>query len=236
MKTGPGATGYQIEGVSRVEKEQDRRFANIRADYDRYFLLSFTWVPDYRRRSELSRRLERWDAIVFRGLWPSVVLYRMRVWAQQRGIPLLPLIADVLNRLLFNVFIGKGVEIGPGLVIAHGSIVIDGAVKIGKNCSINPWVTIGLSTSRKIGLSLVGPTIGDDVYIGTGAKVLGPVTIGDNAKIGANAVVLSDVPADHTAVGVPARVFPSQPPVKKGGRKRAVPAPADEETAEAPPE
>jgi serine O-acetyltransferase len=200
-------------------KPRPRIFDKIRADYDRYFLLSFTWVPDYRRRSELSRRLERWDAVVFRGLWPSVCLYRCREWARERGIPLLPLLAEALNRLLFKVVMGNDVEIGTGLCITHGNIVIDGLVRIGKNVSLNPFVTIGLSTSREIGLSLIGPTIGDNVYIGTGAKVLGPITIGDNAKIGANAVVLSNVPANHTAVGVPARVFPSKPPVDKKARR-----------------
>lgn len=200
------------------QEQRPRAFDNVRADYDRYFYSSFTWVPDYRRRSELSRRLERWDAIVFRGLWPSVCLYRFREWAKQRGIPLLPWLGEALNRLIFKVIIGKDVEIGPGFCISHGNIVIDGVVRIGKNFSVNPFVTVGLSTSSAVGLSLVGPTIGDNVYIGTGAKVLGPVTIGDNAKIGANAVVLCDVPADHTAVGVPARVFPSKPPVKRGTR------------------
>lgn len=213
--------------MSNEEREEQRpcRFENIRADYDRYFYSSFTWVPDYRRRSEMSRRLERWDAIVFRGLWPSVCLYRCRQWAKQRGIPLLPLLAEALNRLIFKVIIGKDVEIGPGFCISHGNIVIDGVVRIGKNFSVNPFVTIGLSTSSALGLSLVGPAIGDNVYIGTGAKVLGPITIGDNAKIGANAVVLCDVPADHSAVGVPARVFPSKAPVKKGTRPAQESAP-----------
>ena len=207
--------------------EPSQRFENIRADYDAYLFASWTWIPDYQERSELSRRLERWEAIVFRGLWPSVVLYRLDVWARRRGIPLLPVIADVLNRFLFGVVIGKNVEIGPGFCISHGSIVIDGVTRIGKNCSINPYVTIGLSTSSRVGLSLRGPTIGDNVYIGTGARVLGPVKIGDNAKIGANAVVLSDVPDNHPAVGVPARVIPQRPP-RKGDDGEERPARSDE--------
>ena len=204
-------------------------FENVRADYDAYVYASWTWVPDYRRRSEFSRRMERWDAVIFRGLWPSVALFRLNVWARQRGIPILPYLADALNRLLFGVIIGKKVEIGPGFCIAHGSVVIDGEVKIGKNCTINPYVTIGLSTSSKIGLSLQGPTMGDNVYIGTGARVLGPIRIGDNAKIGANAVVLIDVPDNHTAIGVPARIIPQKPPPKKGsgGRGRNRPAGSD---------
>jgi serine O-acetyltransferase len=196
----------------RPAREPGHRFENVRADYDAYVFASWTWVPDGRRRSKMSRRWEEWGAVVFRGLWPSVVLYRLCAWARRRGIPLLPFVADSLNRFIFGVIIGKDVEIGPGFCIAHGSIVIDGKVKIGKNCAINPYVTVGLSTSSKIILSLNGPTIGDNVYIGTGARVLGPIRIGNNAKISANAVVLTDVPDNHTAVGVPARVIPQKPP------------------------
>jgi len=194
------------------EGPPSRRFENVRADYDAYVFASWTWVPDGRRRSKMSRRWEEWNAVVFRGLWPSVALYRLCAWARQRHLPLLSFIADLLNRFLFGVVIGRDVEIGPGFCISHGSIVIDGIVKIGKNCSINPYVTVGLATSSKIILSLNGPTIGDNVYIGTGARVLGPVRIGDNAKIGANAVVITDVPDNYTAVGVPARVVPQKPP------------------------
>jgi hypothetical protein len=67
-------------------------------------------------------------------------------------------------------------------------------------------VTIGLSNSRKLGFSVDGPTIGDHAYIGTGAKVLGPVKIGDYVRIGANAVVVHDVPDSVTVVGIPARI------------------------------
>jgi tetrahydrodipicolinate N-succinyltransferase len=97
------------------------------------------------------------------------------------------------------------VTAGPGLQLPHGNVVIDGRVRIGKNCQINPWVTIGLSNSRRIGFSADGPTIGDEVHIGTGAKILGPIAIGDHARIGANAVVIADVPANSTVVGAPAR-------------------------------
>jgi carbonic anhydrase/acetyltransferase-like protein (isoleucine patch superfamily) len=90
-------------------------------------------------------------------------------------------------------------------MMTHGNVVIDGRTRIGKHCQINPWVTIGLSNSKKLGFSADGPTIGDEVHIGTGAKILGPVTVGDHARIGANAVVIHDVPANTTVVGAPAR-------------------------------
>jgi serine O-acetyltransferase len=90
---------------------------------------------------------------------------------------------------------------GPGLSIAHyGSVVVNGNAKIGRNCRIHSDVNIGEAQGR-------APTIGDDVYIGPGAKIFGPITIGDRVAIGANAVVNSDVPSDVTVGGIPARVI-----------------------------
>jgi serine O-acetyltransferase len=99
-------------------------------------------------------------------------------------------------------------EIGGGLVARHGYSSILTADRIGANCFVHHEVTIGWDE--------VGdhpPRIGDNVFIGAGAKILGAITIGDNARIGANAVVLRDVPAGCTAVGVPARIIdPSAQP------------------------
>ncbi|MGD0811312.1 MAG: serine acetyltransferase [Acidimicrobiales bacterium] len=92
-------------------------------------------------------------------------------------------------------------EIGPGLVITHGFNTILNAERIGRNCWAHHEVTLGWNYGSGC------PTIGDDVFIGAGAKVLGKIVIGDGARIGANAVVVHDVPPGATAVGVPARVI-----------------------------
>jgi serine O-acetyltransferase len=118
----------------------------------------------------------------------------------------------VVSSSLCAGYIGDHAEIGPGLYLAHGNVVIDGIVTIGRNCQINPWVSIGLSNSVRLGFSSRGPTISDNVSIGTGAKLLGPITVGSNARIGANAVVIADVPNGATAVGVPARVISRSAP------------------------
>jgi serine O-acetyltransferase len=97
------------------------------------------------------------------------------------------------------------------LFIPHGYVVIDGPVTIGSDCVINPWVTIGLSGSRRWGFDQRGPIIGDRVHVGTGSKVLGPITIGDDVRIGANSVVIDDVPSGATVVGAPARVVRDKP-------------------------
>jgi serine O-acetyltransferase len=92
-------------------------------------------------------------------------------------------------------------DIGPGLFIAHGQATCIAAAKMGRNCYVHHGVTIGWDYRGGR-----APIIGDGVFIGTGAVVLGEVTIGDGARIGANAVVLCDVPPGATAVGSPARI------------------------------
>jgi serine O-acetyltransferase len=90
---------------------------------------------------------------------------------------------------------------GPGLSIAHyGSLVVNGNARVGRNCRIHSDVNIGEAGGR-------APTIGDDVYIGPGAKIFGGITVGAGAAIGANAVVNRDVPPGVTVGGVPAKVI-----------------------------
>ncbi|MBQ2945860.1 MAG: serine O-acetyltransferase [Clostridia bacterium] len=103
-----------------------------------------------------------------------------------------------------GIEIHPGATIGKGLFIDHGTgVVIGETVEIGDNCLIYQGVTLG-GTGKDKGKR--HPTLGNNVMVGSGAKVLGPLYIGDNAKIASGAVVLSNVPANSTAVGVPARV------------------------------
>jgi serine O-acetyltransferase len=131
-------------------------------------------------------------------------LYRAKVSLQVHDIPVLPRILHRLAMMTAQVAIGDPVVVDAGVYFPHGQVVIDGITEIGADTAISPWVTVGLILG-----DMKGPTIGRDVRIGTGAKVLGPVVIGDGARIGANAVVLVDVPAGATAVGVPARIVPA---------------------------
>jgi serine O-acetyltransferase len=131
----------------------------------------------------------------------GLVFYRAKARLQALGVPLLPYVAHRLAIASAGVAIGNPVLVEPGIYLPHGQVVIDGMVNIGAGCAIRPWVTIGL-----VERNFQGPTIGRDVRIGTGAKILGPVVLGDGASIGANAVVMIDVPPGATAVGVPARV------------------------------
>jgi serine O-acetyltransferase len=187
-------------------------FEELTQDYPVHARLTFLPEPRGNWRQRWTTRLDRLRVVLLVMNWLPVLLYRLRVWCRCHYVPVLPYVCDLLARAGWNVYIGDHSKIGPGLYLAHGNVVIDGIVTIGRNCQINPWVTIGLSNSVSLGFSPRGPTIGDNVSIGTGAKLLGPITVGSNARIGANAVVIADVPDGATAVGVPARVISRSAP------------------------
>ena len=114
-------------------------------------------------------------------------------------------------RLLTGIEIHPGATIGKGFFIDHGmGVVIGETAEIGDNCSIYQGVTLG-GTGKDVGKR--HPTLGNNVMVGAGAKVLGPFRVGDNSKIAAGAVVLREVPDNSTAAGVPAKV------VRQHGRK-----------------
>jgi serine O-acetyltransferase len=118
-----------------------------------------------------------------------------------------------LARNMTGIEIHPGATIGKGLFIDHGTgVVIGETTEIGDNCTIYQGVTLG-GTGKDTGKR--HPTLGNNVMVGAGAKVLGPVELGDNSKIAAGAVVLRDIPSNSTAVGIPAKV------VRSGGRKVA---------------
>jgi serine O-acetyltransferase len=125
-------------------------------------------------------------------------------WRLEQGNPSGALLAKLMRRLwrpVASLFLSSG-PIGPGLFIAHGYGTTLNAASIGVNCYVHQGVTLGWDYKGER-----GPIVGDNVFIGAGAVVLGAVTIGDGARIGANAVVLTDVPPGATAVGAPARVL-----------------------------
>ena len=108
------------------------------------------------------------------------------------------------SRFVTGIEIHPAAVIGKGFFIDHGmGVVIGETAEIGDNCTIYQGVTLG-GTGKDVGKR--HPTLGDNVMVGAGAKVLGPVTIGSNSKIAANAVVLHAVPENSTAVGIPAKV------------------------------
>ena len=131
------------------------------------------------------------------------LLYRAMQFFQQRNVAPAKVIAFGLYRLnavIGHVVIGRNAEFGDGLIILHSfGIVVNSSVKAGKNLVLEHGVTIGAEKDQS-------PVIGDNVFIGAGAKVIGGIRIGNDVKIGANAVVTKDVPDGATVVGIPGRV------------------------------
>ncbi len=170
----------------------------VKLDLDAYA----TWLPDMRPTWPAWVRLVY--ATVMTQAFAANLMYRFQIFLDGAGFSLTAFLVMRACQFLFSVSIGKTVRIGGGLHLGHGQIVLDGITTIGKNATISPFVLVGLSNRDALVLEFTGPTIGDDVHIGAGARILGPVRVGNRAKIGANSVVVKDVPDDHVAVGVPA--------------------------------
>lgn len=134
----------------------------------------------------------------------AVLIYRLAHKLYVNQFKLTARALSQLGRLLTGIEIHPAAKIGRGLFIDHGAgVVIGETAEIGDNCLLYQGATLG-GTGK--GKGKRHPTLGNNVMVGCGAKVLGPFKVGDNAKIAANAVVLEAVPANATAVGVPARV------------------------------
>ena len=134
----------------------------------------------------------------------AVRSHRKAHWCYTHRLFLLARIISQASRRRTGIEIHPGAKIGKRLVIDHGmGLVIGETAEIGDDCLIYHGVTLG-GTGKETGKR--HPTIGNHVLIGTGAKVLGPITVGDNSRIASNSVVLKDIPENSTAVGIPARV------------------------------
>lgn len=128
-------------------------------------------------------------------------IYRSMRFCQTHHLKPLAAILYRLNGAISHAVIGRGADIGPGFVILHSiGVVINSSVKAGRGLVIEHCVTIGAEKNQT-------PILGDNVFIGAGAKIIGAVRVGSDVKIGANAVVTKDLPDGATAVGIPARVI-----------------------------
>ncbi len=146
--------------------------------------------------------------------WPGIhalLAHRIAHALDAAGVPLLPRLVSMVTRTLTGIEIHPKASIGSGLFIDHGTgVVIGETAEIGNDVTLYQGVTLGgtgFATGKR------HPTVQDNVTIGSGAKLLGPITVGHGAKIGANSVVITDVPANSTVVGNPGH------PVRVEGRK-----------------
>ncbi len=141
----------------------------------------------------------------------ALLYHRVSHWLYKHHMKFLARWVSQTCKFWTGIEIHPGATIGRGLLIDHGAgVVIGETAEIGDNCTIYQGVTLG-GTGKDVGKR--HPTLGNNVMIGAGAKVLGPFKVGDNAKIAANAVVLSEVEENSTCVGVPGRM------VKRAGKR-----------------
>ena len=159
-------------------------------------------IAAYQARDPAARS---WMEILL--LYPGIKAvrsHRLAHWCYRHDLKFLARAISQRSRRRTGIEIHPGATIGRRLVIDHGmGIVIGETAEIGDDCLIYHGVTLG-GTGKDVGKR--HPTIGNNVLIGTGAKVLGPIKVGDNSRIAANSVVLKEIPEDSTAVGIPARV------------------------------
>ena len=141
--------------------------------------------------------------LLYNGLHATID-YRIAHWLHTHKMRFLARAVSQWSKMWTGIEIHPAAKIGRRLVIDHGTgIVIGETTEIGDDCLLYQGVTLG-GTGKDVGKR--HPTLGNNVMVGAGAKVLGPFKVGDNSRIAANAVVLSEIPPDSTAVGVPARV------------------------------
>lgn len=165
-----------------------------------------TLIADFRIIFERDPAARNWMEVLF--CYPglqALLLYRLAHRLHTTGVPLIPRLISHIARFLTGIEIHPGAAIGQSVFIDHGmGVVIGETAIVGDNTLIYQGVTLG-GTGKECGKR--HPTLGENVVVGAGAKVLGNIQIGKNVRIGAGSVVLRDVPADCTVVGVPGRII-----------------------------
>jgi serine O-acetyltransferase len=164
-----------------------------------------TLIADFRIIFERDPAARNWLEVLF--CYPglqALLFHRLAHWLDNTGLPLIPRFISHIARFLTGIEIHPGAKMGKGVFIDHGmGVVIGQTAVVGDYSLIYQGVTLG-GTGKEIGKR--HPTLGENVVVGAGAKVLGNIIIGNNVRIGAGSVVLRDVPSDCTVVGVPGRI------------------------------
>jgi len=172
-------------------------FQVLRADISRQYHFAGTPKPSYSNLDVLKGLLSP--------RFVPVVLFRLSHWSATHHLRPVGKLFSLLNFVLFGLEIGQDCEIGPGLYFPHTSGTVIGAKRIGSNAVIYHNVTVGAKFPDLAYDQNVRPEIGDDVLLGSGAKVLGPIHIGHGSIVAANAVVVHDIPPESLVTGIPGK-------------------------------
>ena len=173
----------------------NRRFDSFRQDVAR-------WIVPGQVADPSAVTLRRTLVLLFRHLPLRAMLwFRFGSWCKRKSLPFLPSFCQRRITGRYGLEIWIGADVAGGLYTPHPVGTVIAASRIGRNCSVIASVTIGMRNEWAF------PEIGDDVFIGAGARVLGGIRVGNGAVVGANAVVIDDVPDGATVVGIPARVI-----------------------------
>jgi serine O-acetyltransferase len=162
----------------------------------------FAYLDSVRSRDPAAR--SRWEVMLYPGVW-ALGFHRLAHWLYVGELFFLARLVNHIARFLTAVDIHPGAVIGRNFFIDHGFTVIGESAEIGDNVTIYQNVTLGGTNPANGIAGKRHPTIGDNVIIGSGAQVLGPILVGNGARIGANAVVTKEVPEGATMVGIAAR-------------------------------
>lgn len=197
-----------LKGVSDTDtiNQKERNFQSFHGIWK-------TLISDFRIIFERDPAARNWLEVIF--CYPgfhALCLYRLAHWLYCHKVAFIPRLISHLARFFTGVEIHPGAKIGRGVFIDHGmGVVIGETAIIGDNTLIYQGVTLG-GTGKETGKR--HPTLGNNVVVGAGAKVLGNIHIGDRVRIGAGSIVLRNIPADATVVGIPGRIVSRKPNVK----------------------
>jgi serine O-acetyltransferase len=176
----------------------------LREDYARYLAVARAHHGEWRARLSALGQFGFIAIAVYRfGRWTR----RLRPRWLALPLRILYRLAELAVRIAFGIELSSNSSIGPGFYIGHAfGIVVHG--DLGARCSIGQGVTIG---AKGAGRSRGYPQLGDEVYLGAGAMVIGDVRVGDRVVVGANTVVVHDIPSDSRVVSAPVRILPARP-------------------------
>jgi len=161
-----------------------------------------TYLDSIKARDPAAR--SRWEVLLYPGVW-ALAWHRVAHWLYNQRLYFLARWVNHFARAFTAIDIHPGAKIGRNFFVDHGFVTIGETADIGDNVTIYPCVTLGGTNPANGVGGKRHPTLKDNVIVGSGAQILGPITIGERARIGANAVVTDEVPDGATMVGVKAR-------------------------------